>query len=226
MTDQILQEQIAYYQARAAEYDEWFNRTGRYDYGDELNDQWFADVEVVRSALHNIGRVQNALDIAAGTGIWTQELLKIADHVTAVDASAEVLAINQSKSSDANLSTVQANIFSWEPDQQYDLVFFGFWLSHVPPEKLDGFLKMVRGAMKPDGHIFMVDSRRIKTIEAKDRHLPKPEDIYHVRKLNDGREFKIVKIYYSPEDLVRHFARNNIHVSANFTEQFFVYAIG
>jgi demethylmenaquinone methyltransferase/2-methoxy-6-polyprenyl-1,4-benzoquinol methylase len=226
MSDQILQEQIAYYQARAAEYDEWFYRTGRYDYGEALNTQWFDDVEVVRSALQSIGKVETALELACGTGIWTQELVQQADSVTAVDAAAEVLNITQSKLPDAKLRTVQADLFAWEPDQQYDLVFFGFWLSHVPPDKLDGFLGMVRRALKPNGRVFMVDSRRTETIEAKDRHLPKPESIYHVRKLNDGREFNIYKIYYQPDELEAHFARHGIRVGARFSDTFFVYASG
>ena len=39
MSDPILQEQIDYYRARAAEYDEWFNRQGRYDRGPQANQQ-------------------------------------------------------------------------------------------------------------------------------------------------------------------------------------------
>lgn len=47
--NQLLKEQIAYYKARADEYDEWFLRQGRYDRGDELNQQWFAEVSQVIS---------------------------------------------------------------------------------------------------------------------------------------------------------------------------------
>src|SRR6266511_3494592 len=28
---------------------------------------------------------------------------------------------------------IRADIFEWVPDRRYDVVFFGFWLSHVPP---------------------------------------------------------------------------------------------
>ena len=51
MTDSIIQEQIAYYDARASEYDEWFYSIGRYDRGEELNGLWFNEVAVVKSAL-------------------------------------------------------------------------------------------------------------------------------------------------------------------------------
>ena len=55
MTDNVLQDQIAYYRARAGEYDEWFYRVGRYDWGAERNGQWFAEVETVYKALRSLG---------------------------------------------------------------------------------------------------------------------------------------------------------------------------
>ena len=47
----ILKEQVAYYRARAAEYDEWHSRQGRYDRGDEHNLQWYAELDTVRAEL-------------------------------------------------------------------------------------------------------------------------------------------------------------------------------
>jgi hypothetical protein len=29
---------------------------------------------------------------------------------------------------------VEADLFTWEPDRQYGLVFMGFWLSHEPAD--------------------------------------------------------------------------------------------
>ena len=51
----LVGEQISYYQARAHEYDEWFFRQGRYDRGDELNEQWFSEVKQVRQAVDAFG---------------------------------------------------------------------------------------------------------------------------------------------------------------------------
>ena len=52
MTDevQLITQQTEYYRARAAEYDEWFLRIGRYDRGEQHSRQWFTEVEVVRKA--------------------------------------------------------------------------------------------------------------------------------------------------------------------------------
>ena len=73
-----LQEQVDYYRARASEYDEWFYRIGRYDRGAEINQRWFNQVAVVKSALHKLGKFASVLELACGTGIWTAELLQVA----------------------------------------------------------------------------------------------------------------------------------------------------
>src|ERR1700716_2512411 len=94
----ILQDQIDYYRARAAEYDEWWLRGGRYDRGSELNARWHAATAAVDAALVAwLGerRPRNVLELACGTGLFTRHLALRTDHVTALDASSEVLAINR-----------------------------------------------------------------------------------------------------------------------------------
>ena len=201
MNDDFLQQQIAYYRARSGEYDEWFYRQNRYDRGAALSRQWFDEVRVLRRALHALGKVESALELACGTGIWTQELSRIAAQVTALDASEEMIAINRAKVAAANVTYQQADLFNWQPDRQYDLVFFGFWLSHVPADRLDGFLSAVSAAVKPGGHVFLINSRLEPTSTATDNPLRDDEQIIRTRKLNDGREFKVVKVFYEPDDL-------------------------
>ncbi|MCI0708682.1 MAG: class I SAM-dependent methyltransferase [Chloroflexi bacterium] len=221
----ILQEQLAYYRARAAEYDEWFYRHGRYDRGAVLNQQWFAEAAQVRQALHQLPPQPSILELAPGTGIWTQELVKLGERITAVDASPEMVAINQVKVQSDAIEYIQDDLFEWHSPRQYDMVFFGFWLSHVPPEKLAGFLAMVSAALKPDGVLFMVDSRREPTSTA-DNHVLPDEGIRHERKLNDGSTYRIVKLFYEPEALQAAFAEAGIALSARFTETYFIYAQG
>ncbi len=70
------------------------------------------------------------LELACGTGLWTVELARHADSVTAVDASPEVLGINRARIQETGHETpvryVEADLFDWRPDAAYDAVFFGF----------------------------------------------------------------------------------------------------
>lgn len=222
----ILQQQIAYYRARAGEYDEWFYRKGRYDRGEALNGQWFDEIAFLMGELASVGKVESALELACGTGNWTRELAKISTRVTALDASQEVMEINRQKLGDARVNYQPADLFAWEPDGQYDLVFMAFWMSHVPPEKLDSFLDAVKRATKPGGQVFMIDSLPDDTSTAADHPAYEPERIYHTRKLNDGREFQIVKVFYQAEALTQKLAEHGFTAQINHTERYFWWARG
>src|SRR5262249_10143031 len=150
--------QIAYYRARAGEYDEWFYRIGRYDRGADLNKAWFDEIETLMLEVQALGQVERTLELACGTGIWTHELAKISAHITAIDASSEVIEINRQKVRHPDTNYVEADLFTWQPDTEYDLVFMAFWMSHVPPDKLNSFLETVRKATKTGGRMIMMDS--------------------------------------------------------------------
>lgn len=226
MTDSIIQQQIAYYSARSHEYDEWFYRIGRYDRGEEINQRWFNEAAVIRNALYQISNVEHVLELACGTGIWTQELLKIGKKITALDASGEVLEVNRSKLGAANVEYQQIDLFNWEPDTEFDLVFFSFWLSHVPPNLVDSFLKKVYRAVRTGGQVFIVDSRFDPTSTAKNHVLENDGNIYITRKLNDDQEFKIVKIFYSPEQLRDKLIEAGFQADVTVTDNYFIYASG
>lgn len=223
--EKILAEQIAYYQARAGEYDEWFYRQGRYDRGAELNQRWFDEVAEIRQFLEQSGLHGDILELAAGTGIWTEVLLPFADQFTVVDASAEMLAIHQAKLQAPKITYIQADLFTWQAEKHYDFVFFSFWLSHVPPEKLHDFLMRVKLALKPTGKVILIDSRREVSSTAKDHQLPE-EGVILSRKLNDGREFTIVKVFYTPEMLHSAFEAVGLSFAAQETANYFIYGIG
>src|SRR5271170_4029963 len=125
--DDVLRDQIDYYRARASEYDEWWFRTGRYDRGPQFNARWRTEVTLVEAALdawlteHSPGSL---LELACGTGLFTQHLARRVPRMTAVDASPEVLALNRSRvASAANIEYVEADLFSWRPAMRYDAVF-------------------------------------------------------------------------------------------------------
>src|SRR3954469_20073525 len=147
MDHDLIEQQKDYYSARAGEYDEWFQREGRYDRGPEHRARWFAEVDEVRAALERFRPAGRVLELACGTGWWTEQLVRFADSVTAVDASDEVLGLNRLRVGDAKVRRERADIFAWRPDAAYDVVFFSFWLSHVPPERFDGFWARVREAL-------------------------------------------------------------------------------
>jgi SAM-dependent methyltransferase len=183
----VLAEQKRYYAARAPEYDDWWYRRGRYTRDLEHERRWLLDVAELEEHLRVFAPRGDVLELAAGTGIWTRRLVPSADRVVAVDANAETLALNTPAA-----ELVVADIFNWEPPQQFDVVFFSFWLSHVPEDRFAEFWSFVRSALRPAGRVFLIDSGPSEA--AGDGEL-------QVRQLADGREFTIVKRFWQPGGL-------------------------
>ena len=188
----VLREQKRYYAERAPEYDDWWYRRGRYELEPESLARWRADVAEAEAALDDFAPAGSVLELAAGTGIWTRRLVRLADRVVAVDANAETLALN---TSDAEL--VRADVFEWEPAERFDLVFFSFWLSHVPEELFDEFWSLVRAALAPGGRVFLVDSGAGDAAHTGTDQAGGEE----TRSLADGRRFRIVKRRWRPDEL-------------------------
>lgn len=222
----VVQKQIAYYRARAQEYDEWFYRQGHYDRGEELNHQWGQEAQIVRDQLLDSPKVSHIVEMAGGTGIWTQELVKISDNLTVLDASPEMIDINRAKVQSDKVTYQQADLFQWESKQQVDMVFFGFWLSHVPKEKLSPFLQMIHRILKPNGRLFFIDSQRVQTGTSTRQKIQTTNDDIQKRILNDGSEFDIVKIYYDPDTLTQTLNKHGFNVTVRATPTYFIYADG
>jgi demethylmenaquinone methyltransferase/2-methoxy-6-polyprenyl-1,4-benzoquinol methylase len=221
-TNDILNQQIEYYRARAQEYHEWFLRQGRYDRGEDHRKHWQAELAFVESALIKESPQGAVLELACGTGLWTGCLAKRATLVTAVDSSAEVLAINRRKIGSLPVEFVEADIFHWKPSRQYDFIFFGFWLSHIPAERFKTFWDLVASALSTGGKVFFVDSLFNQESTAKDHLTPDHSGVVE-RKLNDGSKYLIIKKFYEPEELARKLGQPGWEGKILSSGQFFLY---
>jgi SAM-dependent methyltransferase len=182
--DQVLAEQRAYYSALAPDYlDQVLDLPG----GAELTD-----------ALDAFRPAGSVLELACGPGVWTGRLLRHASDVTAVDASREMLAIAASRvPGGAPVRFVEADLFTWEPDRRYDVVFMGFWLSHVPAERFESFLGVVAAALAPGGRVFFADDAH----RTPDELIEGPASSTIRRRTPDGTAYRIVKVPHEPAEL-------------------------
>ena len=222
----LLAGQVAYYRARAAEYDAWWYRTGRFDRGADNNRAWRSDVAVVEGAVDAMlttARPSRVLELACGTGLFTRHLARFAGHVTAVDAAAEVIAINRARVAAPNVEYVEADLFAWHPTVRYDCVFMSFWLSHVPHARFAAFWAMVRRALASGGFAYVIDSAYDPTSTAADHPTPDRRAGIVTRRLDDGREFPIVKIFHEPGPLTAALAALGFTARIGQTARYFIY---
>lgn len=161
------------------------------------------------------------LEPAAGTGNWTLYLARRASRVTVVDASEAMIGVNRRRLREAGLekkvSYEKADLFEWRPSSVFDAVFLGFWLSHVPREKLDAFLGVMAEAVRPGGALALIDSRpRDDERRARQGTQRMPDDVDR-RTLESGEAFRIVKRCDDPEDLKRRLDRAGFTAEAGTT---------
>ena len=191
----LIDEQIDYYRKRAPEYDATSTPEG-----DPLASQALV-IETAFDAFHPGGRI---LELACGTGSWTRQLVAYGDHVTALDASPEMLALARAKVGDTRVRYIEADVFGWTPDVVYDVVFFANWLSHVPPSRFDDFWALVARCVEDRGRVFFID-------EAEDawRHEEELTEEFLEgggtplvrRRLQDGSAHRVVKVFWNPQEL-------------------------
>ena len=183
----LLAEQVSYYRAVAPEYEDH-----ALPYVQDSARELVAALDAFRPE-------GDVLELACGPGTWTRELLKHAAAVTCVDASPEMLDIAGRRLAGKQVRFERADLFDWQPPERYDVVFFGFWLSHVPPERFEQFWSLVARSLEPEGRVFFID----------DGHRTQDELVYGSsstairRRLNDGSVHRIVKVALDPTDLER-----------------------
>ena len=206
--DELLAEQVAFYRARAPRYDEWWQRRGAYARGPAVDLEFDRQVHHVEDALRSFAIGGDVLELAGGTGWWTERLARSADHLTVVDSSPEALELNRARVGDPGVEYHVADIFDWSPETRYDVVFFSFWLSHVPRRRFAGFWSMVRSYLRPAGRVFLVDNHQDPDPgeDVRDPYVRRYETDRHVRHLDDGREYHVVKVMYEPDELASRLA--------------------
>ncbi|MEV0117268.1 class I SAM-dependent methyltransferase [Streptomyces sp. NPDC050844] len=187
--DALLAEQIAYYRAGAAEYDRPYAER--------------QDLQDLLTVTADLPIGEDVLELACGTGQWTTMLAARARSVTAVDAAAEALAIARSRAASPHVRFIQADMFEWQPPRRYDTVFFGFWLSHVPPVRLSDFWSTIAAALAPGGKAIFIDDGPAEAAreEAPSESFSDKSAPAAVRRLDDGSQYRIVKVFHAPRTL-------------------------
>ncbi len=183
--DALLAEQLAYYRDGAAEYDRPYAE--------------YAGLQALLAVVDDLPIAGDVLELACGTGQWTGRLAARARSVTAVDAAAEVLDLARARTDSPVVRFLEADLFEWQPQRRYDTVFFAFWLSHVPPTRLPAFWGTVAAALAPGGRaIFIDDGPAAAAYEEVLRNQSAPAAL---RRLDDGSQYRIVKVFHDARTL-------------------------
>ncbi len=192
-------ELIDYYRARAAEYEQIYYRhvpERRREIDEQAED------------LRELVRGKDILDLACGTGYWTQRMARTASFIAAADISAEMLREARKKEYDTPTAFVMADLYSLPfRAASFDMITLGFWFSHQPKQEYDLFFRQLAQPLKDDGLIWMIDNNPLA--EGSQLNSVRTDvygNNYKRRYLQTGEEYVILKNHFSEDQLKEIFA--------------------
>jgi ubiquinone/menaquinone biosynthesis C-methylase UbiE len=141
-----------YYRERAGEYDEVYAKPERQ-----------TDIAVLKSLLPDLVAGMCVLEVAAGTGYWTEALSVSAKRILATDLNPETLAVARRRRYDCPVEFAIADAYRLgSPDGSFDTAFVGFWWSHVARRNLPRFLASLHRRLGPDRRVILLDNRYVE----------------------------------------------------------------
>lgn len=181
-----------YYQARAREYDQVYEKPERQD-----------DLARLRAWLGPVLDGRRVLEVAAGTGYWTTLYAARALSVLATDVSTETLDVARARCAwPATVRFAQADAFdlAWA-EGAFDAAFAGFFWSHIPVGLLDGFLAGLAGRLDRPATLVFIDNRYVPGSSQPMTRADADGNTYQQRQLADGSSWEVIKNFPAPREI-------------------------
>jgi demethylmenaquinone methyltransferase/2-methoxy-6-polyprenyl-1,4-benzoquinol methylase len=186
-------ELIDYYRRRAAEYEKIYAWPERQ-----------ADLDLLRKEIPARLAGCEVLEIACGTGYWTERIAATAKRIVATDLAAEPMAIARAKSYGCPVEFRVADAYALdEAAGAFDGAFAGFWWSHVPMSRRAAFLRSLHSRLERSARVLMFDNRYVEGAMHPIVETDAEGNTYQRRRLGDGSEHRVLKNFPSEQDLRR-----------------------
>lgn len=180
-----------YYAARAAEYDRIYNKPERQQ-----------DLRAIEHWLVSVLHGKTLLEVAAGTGYWTQFLAPVARDLLAVDASIEVLNIARARTAAGHVRFVLGDAYHLPlSSRRFEGAFAGFWFSHVPRARIKEFFHGLHQTLVPGAKVVLLDNRFVEGSSTAMAGHDDDGNTYQLRRLDDGSMHRVLKNFPSEQAL-------------------------
>jgi SAM-dependent methyltransferase len=147
------------------------------------------------------------LEVAAGTGYWTEVAAPVARAIIATDYIPETLAIAARKRLGPHVSLLVADAYRLpETPCTFDVGMAMLWWSHVHRERRREFLNHFTGRLAPGALVLMFDQFYIEGLSTPISRKDEWDNLYTMRTLPSGAKYEIMKNYPSDEELVTSFS--------------------
>lgn len=181
----------SYYAARAPEYDRVYAKPERQ-----------ADLEALQAWLVPRFRGARVIEVACGTGYWTQFIAPVAAHVLAIDAAPETLRIARSRVDATKVDLLVGDAYALPTHGgNFDAAFAGFWFSHVPKARRREFLLGLTGCLQPGARVVLLDNLYVAGSSSPITARDPDGNTFQTRPLADGSTHRVLKNFPSQAEL-------------------------
>jgi ubiquinone/menaquinone biosynthesis C-methylase UbiE len=145
-----------YYAHCAASYDAVYGQEERQD-----------DLDDLQEAVAELMQGHKVLELACGSGYWTEFISIAAESVMAIDASPEMLALAAKRDVDPDIVTFaqgDAVTLADIPAGQYTACFAAGWWSHIGRAEQDKYLALLRSKLGKDALLVLLDSNQVEGV--------------------------------------------------------------
>lgn len=178
----LITDQAAYYSARAASYEEIYARPER-----------LPDLDILHQRVADVLQQQDVLEVACGTGYWTERYAETAASVHAIDLNPDVLDIARARELDpAKVRFSVADAFDLQPEGSFTACFAAFWWSHVKREQQSAWLDHVRRQVGKDTLLVLIDDAYVEGSSTVIARTDLEGNTYQIRTLN-GERYEVLK---------------------------------
>jgi ubiquinone/menaquinone biosynthesis C-methylase UbiE len=202
-----------YYDQRADAYDDIYLRH---------DPAWRKDLESLAEEMTKALAGRSVLEVACGTGFWTEIVAKTVAQVVAVDCSERMLEVaRKRRKRNANVEYVLGSAYSLEDvTGRFDAGLANFWFSHVPKSRIEEFLSGLHHRLEKPAIVFMADNRYLPGIGGQLITKPEIEDTFKLREGKDSSKYEVLKNYYDRKALERVFFPHGSQLKTHETQYF------
>ena len=187
-------ELVEYYRRRAAEYEAIYAKPERQ-----------VDLAVLRQAIPAKLRGARVLEIACGTGYWTQLVAEVAAEVVATDLADEPMQIARSKTYRHPPRFEVCDAYHLPQSLgRFDGALAVFWWSHIPRERIGEFLASLHARLAPGARVVLMDNRFVEGSSTPISEIDAQGNTYQLRRLGDGSQIRVLKNFPVEAELRSH----------------------
>lgn len=175
----------AYYNDRAKEYDKVYQIPEEQE-----------DLAEATALFQHIFTNKSVLEIACGTGYWTEQISKTAASVHATDINQPVIDIAKTRSLNGNVTFEAADMHNLSTDIKFDALFGGFIWSHILHQDLENFLIKIKGLVIEKGDVVFIDSKPVAGTTHDKKRITRTDQFgntFQTRKLENGSTHEVLK---------------------------------